>query len=170
MLIAAVKLSATVDDAHLYVDGGISTAKQRLTIKNSKLQHIENTRPLAQLGDHQWALRRFVINVTALKSTRHFWWMGKPCNCFHLQRMWGLKQSYHGTDTKERTGSFNTITFMTAHGNSLNHSFCESSVGHWSCSTKLTYGGINVKRQPPVRGNYRFELPETRTRYENFLV
>lgn len=84
-------------------------------------------------------------------------WMGKPCNCFHLQRMWGLKKSYHGTDTKKRTGSFNTITFMTAHGNSLNHSFSESNIGHWSCNTKLRFGGINVKTFPPFVGNYRFD-------------
>lgn len=87
--------------------------------------------------------------MTALKSTRPFGGMDKPSNCFHLQRMWGLKQSYHGLDTKESTGSFNTITFMTAHGNSLNHSFSESNIGSWSyCSTKLKYGGICAKRQP----------------------
>lgn len=82
--------------------------------------------------------------------------MGKPCNCFHLQRIWGLKQSYRGTDTKERIGSFNTITLMAAHGNPLNHSFSKSNTGHWGCSTKMKCGGINVRRQPPVRGNDRF--------------
>lgn len=65
-----------------------------------------------------------------------------------------LEQSHGGAEMKT-AGSFDTITLMTAQGNSLNHLFSKSGRGRESGRTALTYQEINPRRQPPVRGNYR---------------